>query len=67
MLNTISNLDVGLALEAFKSDKKHVNESYVVITLDQFGYLERVSIPITKNSNQIILEIFEWVKKDFIS
>ena len=66
MVNTISNLDLTLALEAFKSDKKHTNQSYVIVALDQQGYLERVSIPVSDDSNGIILEIFEWVKKDFL-
>jgi len=66
MVNTIQNLDVALAHEAFKSDKKHTNQSYVIVTLDQHGYLERVSIPVTDDLNRTILEIFDWVKRDFL-
>jgi 3-dehydroquinate synthase len=66
MVNTIKNLDVALALEAFKSDKKHTNQYYVIVTLDQQGYLERASIPVTDDLNGVILEVFEWVKKDFL-
>jgi 3-dehydroquinate synthetase len=66
MVNTIKNLDVALALEAFKSDKKHNNQSYVIIILDQQGYLKRASIPVTDGLNRVILEVFEWVKKDFL-
>jgi hypothetical protein len=66
MVNTIRNLNVALAHEAFISDKKHTNQSYVIVTLDKLGYLERVSIPVTDDLNQIILEIFEWVMRDFL-
>ena len=66
MVNTIRNLEVDLAIEAFKSDKKHTNGSYVIVTLDKQGYLERSSIPVTEDLNRVILEIFEWVKKDFL-
>jgi 3-dehydroquinate synthase len=66
MVNTIRNLNVPLAHEAFISDKKHTNQSYVIVTLDKLGYLERVSIPVTDDLNQIILEIFEWVMRDFL-
>lgn len=65
MVDKISNLDSNMALEAFKSDKKHTKESYVVITLEKQGYLERVSLPRTGNVNRMILEVLEWVKKDF--
>jgi 3-dehydroquinate synthase len=66
MVITIQNLDVDLALEAFKSDKKHTNQSYVIVALDQQGYLERTSIPVTDDLNRVILEVFKWVKKDFL-
>lgn len=66
MVNTIQNLDVDLALEAFKSDKKHTNNSYVIIAIDDKGFLERISIPRVDNTDKIILKIFEWVKKDFL-
>lgn len=66
MVNTIQNLDVDLALEAFKSDKKHTNNSYVIIAIDDRGFLERISIPRVDNTDKIILKIFEWVKKDFL-
>lgn len=66
MVSSIRNLDSALALEAFKSDKKHVKQSYVMVTLDEQGYLERVFLPVTDDLNQTILEIFEWVKKDFL-
>ena len=66
MVNTIRNLDVDLALEAFKSDKKHTNQSYIIVALDKRGYLERTSIPATDDLNQMILELFEWLKKDFL-
>ena len=66
MVNTIRNLEVDLAIEAFKSDKKHINGSYVIITLDKRGHLERTAISVTEDLNRIILEIFEWVKKDFL-
>ena len=66
MVNTIRNLNVTSAHQAFTSDKKHTNQSYVIITLDKQGYLERVSTPVTDDLNRIILEIFEWVKKDFL-
>jgi 3-dehydroquinate synthase len=66
MVNTIRSLDVDMAFEAFKSDKKHTNQSYVIIILDDRGYLERVSIPVSDDINRIALETFEWVKKDFL-
>lgn len=66
MVNTIRNLDLALALEAFKADKKHVNQSYVIVTLDKQGYLERIAIPVTDHLNGIIQDTFEWVKKDFL-
>jgi len=66
MVSAIRNLDISLALEAFKSDKKHTNQSYVIVTLDKRGYLERTSIPATDDLNQMILELFEWLKKDFL-
>lgn len=66
MVNTIRNLDVQAAFEAFKSDKKHTNQSYVIVTLNDRGYLKRVSIPISDDINRTTLEIFEWVKKDFL-
>jgi len=66
MVETIRNLDVTLALEAFKSDKKHTNQAYVIITLNKQGYLERSSIPVTDELNRVILEIFEWLMKDFL-
>jgi 3-dehydroquinate synthase len=66
MVGTIRNLDSASALEAFKSDKKHINQSYVIVTLDEQGYLERASLPVTDDLNQTIIEIFEWVKKDFL-
>jgi len=66
MVRTIRNLDISLALEAFKSDKKHTNQSYVIVTSDKQGYLERISIPVTDDLNQMILESFEWLKKDFL-
>lgn len=66
VMRSISNLDVDMAFEAFKSDKKHTNQSYVIIISDDRGYLERVSIPVSDDINRITLEIFEWVKKDFL-
>ncbi|QWE20923.1 3-dehydroquinate synthase family protein [Polynucleobacter sp. AP-Kolm-20A-A1] len=66
MVNTIRNLDVSTAFEAFKSDKKHTDQSYVIVVLDNRGYLKRVSIPVSEDINRITLEIFEWVKKDFL-
>ena len=66
MVRTIRNLDISLALEAFKSDKKHTNQSYVIVTSDKQGYLERISIPVTDDLNQMILDSFEWLKKDFL-
>jgi 3-dehydroquinate synthase len=65
MVKNIYELDVDLALEAFKTDKKHTYQSYVIVTIDEEGYLERVTIPVTDDLNRIILGIFEWVKKEF--
>jgi 3-dehydroquinate synthase len=66
MVNTIRNLDVALAFEAFKSDKKHTSQAYVFVALDNVGNLERVFAPATDDVNKIILETFEWLKKDFL-
>jgi 3-dehydroquinate synthase len=66
MVSTVRNLDGALALEAFKSDKKHIKQSYFIIALNEQGFLERVSLPVTDDINQTILELFEWVKKDFL-
>lgn len=65
MVNTVCNLDIELALEAFKADKKHTSQFYIVVTSDRQGYSERVSIPISDDAHRMIAEIFEWVKKDF--
>jgi 3-dehydroquinate synthase len=66
MVNTIRNLDIALAFEAFKSDKKHASQAYVFVALDNLGSLERVFVPVTDDANKIILETFEWLKKDFL-
>lgn len=66
MVSTLRNLDVALAFEAFKSDKKHIDQTYVFVACDNLGNLERIFVPMTDDVNQIILEIFEWVKKDFL-
>lgn len=66
MVNEIRNLDIDVAFNAFKSDKKHTNQSYVIVISDERGYLKRVSLPVSDNINRITLEIFEWVKKDFL-
>lgn len=66
MINTIHKLDVDLALEAFKSDKKHTSNSYVIVAIDDQGFLERINIPRADNADETILKIFEWVKKDFL-
>jgi 3-dehydroquinate synthase len=66
MVNTIRNLDIALAFEAFKSDKKHTSQAYVFVTLDNLGRLERIFVPVTDDANKTILETFEWLKKDFL-
>ena len=66
MVQTLQNLNITKAIEAFKSDKKHLNQSYAIITIGKMGYLERALIPVSDNSNLVIVEIFEWLKKDFI-
>jgi 3-dehydroquinate synthase len=66
MIESILDLDIDLALEAFKSDKKHTNQAYVIILLNQQGYLERATIPITERFNRDIFEIFKWIKEDFL-
>jgi len=66
MVNSIENLDTVLALEAFKSDKKHSSHSYVIVVSNKAGYLERISVPVSDDSNQMIEQIFEWLKKEFL-
>ncbi len=64
MVSTIRNLDVALALEAFKSDKKHINGAYVIVISDELGYLKRIQIPASDEINRAITGIFEWLQKD---
>lgn len=66
MVGNIQYLDSDVAFAAFQSDKKHTKQSYVIVTLDELGFLERVSIPVADDIHKIIIETFEWVKKDFL-
>jgi 3-dehydroquinate synthase len=64
-IHALRELDVSLALDAFKSDKKHTQQSYVVVTINQEGFLERVSIPRTQATDAMVVKIIQWLKKDF--
>lgn len=56
--NFLANLSLHDAMQAFKSDKKHAEFTYSVILPNQDGYLSRVSIPISMNTDEILLNIF---------
>lgn len=65
VVSNIKNLDIALALNAFKSDKKHLDSNYVMVTDNKEGFLERVTMPLDLNVDKLILDTFEWLKKDF--
>jgi len=63
VINNIQSLNVDLALQAFKSDKKHSDQFYIFVTCDENGSLQRLSVPASHESNQVIEETFEWLKR----
>jgi 3-dehydroquinate synthase len=60
--NHIRLIDTQKALNAFQSDKKHSPEKYWLISIDQDGYLVRISIPKNGHSDEMIIRTFEWLK-----
>lgn len=60
----IAGLDCMAAMLALRSDKKHQNDCYVIILPNSEGFLERRLVPINKEIDQVVLEVFEWLKTD---
>lgn len=61
--SNLVNLSLNEAMQAFKSDKKHGKQSYFIIMPNQNGYLTKVSLPITKDVDAIISNIFTNLKQ----
>lgn len=59
----LSSLSINEAMQAFKSDKKHDQQSYFVIMPNVEGYLTRVNLPITREVDQLISNIFSDFKR----
>jgi 3-dehydroquinate synthase len=66
-INCLKHLDVEAAMRAFKSDKKHSAQEYVVVVANASGYLERVRTPICSQTDELIRGIFSYLKEGFIS
>jgi 3-dehydroquinate synthase len=62
MMDRINALDSTLALQGFKSDKKHHNDSYAIILPNAEGFLESTLISASAKIDLTILEVFEWLK-----
>lgn len=62
MTKHIQLIDSQKVLNAFQSDKKHLPENYRLISVNQAGYLERISIPKNDQSDEMIVGAFEWLK-----
>jgi 3-dehydroquinate synthase len=62
MMDRINDLDSTLALQGFKSDKKHHSDSYAIILPNAEGFLESTLISATPKIDLAILEVFEWLK-----
>lgn len=65
MIESIRSLDLEVAMRAFKSDKKHSGQQYVIVVANSAGNLERVRVPIDDRADEFIRQIFEYLKKEF--
>lgn len=66
-VNFLRELDVDIAIRAFKSDKKHSAQEYVVVVANSQGYLERVRTPICNKADELVRGIFSQLKEGIIS
>jgi 3-dehydroquinate synthase len=66
VLDHLQCLDVDVAMRAFKSDKKHSAQEYVVVVTDVNGYLERMRTPICNQTDELVCKIFSFLKEGFI-
>lgn len=61
--SSLSGLSIDEAIQAFKSDKKHDQQSYFVIMPNLDGYLTRVNLPITPELDKLVTNIFSDFKR----
>lgn len=67
VVKSLKSLDLDAAMMAFKSDKKHNAQEYVVVVANKTGYLERIRVPICSETDVLVSEIFAFLKEGFIS
>jgi len=67
MVGALQFLDIEAAMKAFKSDKKHSSNEYVVVVTNSAGYLERVRAPICPQTDELVHRIFSFLKEGFVS
>jgi hypothetical protein len=60
---SLANLSVNDAVQAFKADKKHAQYSYFVVLPNQDGYLSRTNMPVSASTDEMILNIFSNFKE----
>jgi 3-dehydroquinate synthase len=66
VLECLHCLDVDAAMSAFKSDKKHSAQEYVVVVANANGYLVRIWTPICNQTDDLIRNIFSFLKEGLI-
>lgn len=66
-IHALKSLDIEAAMRAFKSDKKHSSQEYVVVVANANGYLERVRVPICVETDELVRKRFSLLKEGFIS
>jgi len=53
-------------MSAFKSDKKHSAQEYVVVVTNANGYLERIRTPICSQTDDLVRKILSFLKEGLI-
>jgi 3-dehydroquinate synthase len=66
VLECLQCLDVDAAMSAFKSDKKHSAQEYIVVVTNTNGYLERIRTPICNQTDDLVRKIFSVLKEGLI-